>query len=106
MPSTWRTAFARAFKFNDLRAWALILGCLAVAWLIDPSLAQTIAQWAVGFGVFVGLAVMLSRHVLPQISLRDAVVKAIEHPIGAGQIVLGVLFFLGMIVLSLTLWSK
>lgn len=102
-------ADVRAFvaPFHDPRAWTLIAICAGLEWLIAPAIASTIWQWLINFGLFGGFAVIVSRHVLPQISLSNAVEKAMQdNPVAAGLLVLSVAIFMSALVISLTMWAK
>lgn len=93
--------------FHDPRAWTLIAICGIVEWLIAPAAALTIWQWLINFGLFGGFAVIVSRHVLPQIKLTAAVETAMkDNPVAAGLLVLSVAIFMSALVISLTLWAK
>ena len=95
-----------AAPFYDLRAWTLIALCAGGVFLFDPVMARTLLEWTLIFGVFAGVAVIISRHVFPQISLTDVVSTASGSPNGAGMIALGVLIFMSFLVLALTIWGK
>jgi hypothetical protein len=98
---------ARIAPFYDPTAWALIVICAGGVALFDPVMAKTVLQWVLMFGVFAGIAVIISRHVLPQISLTAAVDKAMEdNPVAAALLVLSVSIFLSALVYSLTVWGK
>ena len=97
----------RIAPFYDPTAWILIALCAGGVALFDPVMAKTILQWVLIFGVFAGVAVIISRHVLPQISLTSAVEKAMDdNPVAAAIIVLSVVIFLSTLVYSLTIWGK
>jgi hypothetical protein len=104
--ASWRDALARAFTFHDWRAWALIALCVFIAWLVDPAIVKTVVEWIVIFGLFVGLPVMLSRHVLPMIDLAALVQQVMMGNTAAGLTVLALLHFLALLILALTLWAK
>lgn len=101
-----RNLWQRVAPFYDPTAWVLILICAGGVSLFDPVLAKTIVQWVLLFGVFAGVAVIISRHVLPQVSLTAHVEAALAGNVGAGLVVLAVCILLSFLVLSLTLWGK
>jgi hypothetical protein len=107
MSTLWARIVARVAPFYDPTAWILIVLCAGGVALFDPVMAKTILQWVLIFGVFAGVAVIISRHVLPQISLTDAVEKAMEdNPVAAAILVLSVSIFMSALVYSLTVWGK
>ena len=98
---------ARIAPFYDPTAWALIVICAGGVALFDPVMAKTILQWVLMFGVFAGVAVIISRHVLPQISLTAAVETAMkDNPVASAILVLSVAIFLSTLVYALTIWGK
>lgn len=96
----------RIAPFYDPTAWILIVICAGGVALFDPVMAKTILQWVLIFGVFAGVAVIISRHTLPQISLTDHVKQALAGNVGAGMVVLGICVFMAFLVLALTIWGK
>lgn len=103
----WARFRARVSPFYDPTAWILIALCAGGVWLFDPVMAKTLLQWVLLFGVFAGIAVIISRHVLPQIRLTAAVEKAMEdNPVAASILVFSVTIFLSALVIALTLWGK
>ena len=92
--------------FFDVNAWILILLCAGGVWVIDPAMSKTFMQFTLFAGFFVGIAIIASRHVLPQVDLTAHVKKALRDPVGAGLVVLGVCVFMSFLVLTLTLWGK
>lgn len=102
----WQNLRERIAPFYDPTAWALIAICAGGVMIFDPVMAKTILQWVLLFGVFAGVAVIISRHVLPQVSLTAHVEAALGGNVGAGLVVLAVTVLLSVLVLSLTLWGK
>lgn len=99
---TW--AFTAALR--DRRAWLIIALCAGGVSLFDPVMAKTVMQWVLFFGVFAGLAVIISRHVLPQVKLDDYLAEAYRGNVGAALVVVGVLIQMGFLILSVVLWAK
>lgn len=98
---------ARLEPFYDPTAWILIAVCAGGVALFDPVMAKTILQIILMFGACAGVAVIISRHVLPQISLTSAVDKAMDdNPVAAAILVLSVAIFLSTLVYSITFWVK
>lgn len=98
---------ARLAPFYDPTAWILIAVCAGGVALFDPVMAKTILQIILMFGACAGVAVIISRHVLPQISLTAAVNKAMDdNLVAAAILVLSVAIFLSTLVYSITFWVK
>lgn len=97
---------ARVAPFYDPTAWTLILLCAGGVFLFDPVMARTVLQWVLLFGVFAGVAVIISRHVFPQVSLTAHVQAALGGNVGAALVVLGICLFMAFLVLSITLWGR
>lgn len=102
----WQKIINRIEPFYDPTAWMLIAICAGGVAIFDPVMAKTVLQWVLLFGVFAGIAVIISRHVLPQVSLTAHVRAALDGNVGAGLVVLGVMLFMSFLVLALTLWGK
>lgn len=100
-------ARARAFvaPFHDPRAWTLIAICAGIVFLIDPVMVKTVAVWSLQAGIFVGLAVIGSRHILPQINLADHVAAARAGNVGAGLVVLTVGIVIAAIAICFALFA-
>jgi len=98
----------RAFiaPFHDPRAWVLIGLCAGTVFLIDPPMIKTVFLWSLQAGIFVGLAVIGSRHILPQISLTEHVDEAKKGNVGAGLVVLTIGLVVSAIALSFALFGK
>ncbi len=101
-----RQSWAGSAAFRDVRAWVVIVLCAGGVSLFDPVMAKTVLQWVLLFGVFAGITVIVSRHVLPQINLGEQVRAAYDGNVGAGLVVLGLLIFMSALVLSLVLWGR
>jgi hypothetical protein len=101
-----RNLWARIAPFYDPTAWVLIIVCAGGVAMFDPVMAKTVLQWVLLFGVFAGVAVIISRHVFPQISLSAHVEAALAGNVGAGLVVAGICLFMSFLVLAITLWGK
>jgi hypothetical protein len=98
----------RAFiaPFHDPRAWTLIALCAGIVFLIDPVMVKTVLVWVLQAGVFLGLAIIGSRFVFPQINLAEHVTRARQGNTASGLVVLTVgLIWLG-IMLSLAIFGR
>lgn len=92
--------------FYDPRAWVLIVLCAGGVAIFDVPMVKTILQWTLMFGIFAGFAVIISRFIFNQIDLTAHVKAALRGNNGAGLVVLGVLIFMGLLIMSLTFWGK
>ena len=100
-------SFRRIKAFFDTSAWLLILPALLVLFWIDSAMALTLVQWAIFAPVLVGVAIVISRIVFPQIHLTDAVERALHDKNGAAAaIVVGIIGFVAVIFLALVLWAR
>lgn len=102
----WARLRAFVAPFHDPRAWTLILLCAGLVWLIDPVMVKTVMVWILQAGIFLGLAVIGSRHVLPQISLTAHVQEALRGNIAAGLVVLTVGVVVAAIMIAVAVWGK
>lgn len=102
----WQRILARVAPFYDPTAWTLIALCAGGVWLFDPIMAKTLVEWVLLFGLFAGVAVIISRHVFPQISVTAAVNMAMQSATGAAILVFGICLFMSFLVLAITLWGK
>jgi hypothetical protein len=96
----------RVSPFYDPSAWILIIVCGGGVMLFDPVTVKTITQWTLNFGIFAGVAVIISRLIFPQIDLSAHVRAAHDGNIGSGLVVLSVALVMAFLLLSLTLWGK
>jgi hypothetical protein len=106
LANLWSSFRRRIKPFYNPTAWAMILISTGGVSLFDPVMAKTVLEWMLMFGVFAGVAVIISLHVFPEIDLTAHVKNAFGSPTGSGLVVLGVCTFLSFLVLALTLWGK
>lgn len=99
-------SWAGSAAFRDVRAWVVIILCAGGVSLFDPVMAKTVLQWVLLFGVFAGITVIVSRHVLPQVDLGAQIRAAYAGNVGAGLVVLGLLIFMSALILAVVLWAK
>lgn len=98
---------SRIGALADPSAWLLIAPALAALYAIDPSLAITFAQWSIFGLVLAGASVMISRIIFPQIDLRALVESVLsEKNTAAGLVAASVVFFVGVVMLSMVIWAK
>jgi hypothetical protein len=90
----------------DKSALLLIVPATLVLLLLDPALAKTLIQWG-AFGIpLAGIAVIISRIIFPQVHLNELVESAYhERNVAAANIVLGLLLFVGLLILALAIWA-
>jgi hypothetical protein len=96
---------ARIRPFYDPTAWSMIAICLLISYWLDPVVPKTILSWTINFGIFAGLAVIISMHTLPQIDLGAHVKQAEAGNVASGLVVLAVCILVSALVLSITLWG-
>lgn len=96
----------RLVPFLDLSAWVLLLVALIPLFFIDRPMALTMLQWTLYGLALAGVAVVISRIVLPQLDLNEWVARARENDPGAPLIIFSIVLFLGLIFLGLVLWAK
>lgn len=88
------------------RLWAMWLPGVAVLiwyWLTDPNGgAETLSriQWLVWMWVLVGAVYLVRRAFHPEARSAQAYQKAMEHPIGAGLVFLGLALLTGLLFLA------
>lgn len=97
---------ARLLPFLDLSAWVLVLVALIPLFFIDKAMALTLVQWTLYGLALAGVAVVISRIVLPQLDLSEWVLAARGGHPGAPLVVFSIVLFLGMVFLGLVLWAK
>lgn len=90
----------------DAHAWLLILPALLVLAAIDLPMVRTMLEWSLFGVVLVGMAIIISRIVFPQIDLAELVREARLGNVAAALVVLGLLVFFGQLVLALAGWAK
>lgn len=90
----------------DGHAWLLILLALPVLAWLDWPMVRTLLEWTLYALVLIGLAIIVSRIVFPQINLARMVEDAADGNAAAGLVVLGLLVFFGLLVLALAGWVK
>ncbi len=96
----------RVAPFFDMTAWVLLVVSLIPLWFIDRGMVLTLVQWT-AFGLaLAGIAVVITRVVLPQISLSEWLELARRGSAAAGLVVLGVTVFVSITILSLVLWAR
>lgn len=98
--------FNNILALFDANAWLLIAPVLVILFAIDPAMAKTMVQWSLYMFVLCGMVIIISRIMFPQIDLSRLVANAASGNAGAGLVVLGLMFFLGMFLLAIAGWSK
>lgn len=101
-------SFDRFRGLGDPTGWALILiACLPLLF-IDPAMLMTLVQWTSFTLALSGMAVLVSRVILPQIDLTYWVKRAREDATGltAGLVVLAIALVWSVIFFGLITWAK
>ncbi len=90
----------------DAHAWLLILPALLALALIDWAMVRTMLEWSLFGVVLVGMAIIISRLVFPQIDVAELMRQVRMTNTAAGLVVCGLLIFFGLLVLALAGWVK
>lgn len=96
----------RAKPFFDLTAWTLFLVSLVPLYFVNRAMLFTLIQWTVFSLALAGVAVGLSRLLMPQVDLSQMVIRARDGNVAAGLVVLAVALLLGFLFLGIVLWAK
>ena len=96
----------RLVPFMDLSAWVLLIVACVPLLFTAPAMLVTLAQWVVFGLALAGVAVMLSRVVLPQIKLNSWLNLAANGSVAAAIVVAAVIWLLSIFFLGLVLWAK
>lgn len=97
----------RARALGDMTFLFLVMVSLAPLLYQDAAATKTLIEWAWMGLAFAGLAVFISRVVLPQIDLTSLLAKVEEHENTAAAIVIAsVLFLTSCLFLGLVIWAK
>lgn len=101
---------SRLSPFFDMTAWVLMVVSIVPLLLIDRAMVVTLIQWTFYALALAGITVVISRVLLPQVSLsewlREAREGARESRTAAALIVLAVALIICSIFLGLVLWVK
>lgn len=90
----------------DQSAWLLMLPASLTLFVIDPSMAKTVAQWTLVALVLAGVAIIVSRITFPQL-VFDHLLPQVYNGNRAAAIVLAALVLcVGLIFMSLVLWAR
>lgn len=90
----------------DQSAWLLLIPVFIMGWFVEPSKVKTIAQWSVLATGLCGLALVLSRIMMPRIKVDGLIGLARTGNNAAGMMILGYQVMLGLIILALCIWAK
>lgn len=104
--SLWARVRAFVAPFHDARAWAAILVCALIVWMIDPVMIKTVIVWALQAGIFFGFATIASRLIFHQIDLQEQVASARAGNVAAGMIVLAVCLTVALFALAFAIFGR
>lgn len=90
----------------DQSAWLLMLPASLILYIIDPSMAQTVAQWTLIALVLAGVAIIVSRIVFPQLDFDVLLPLVYAGNVAAGQVLSSLVLCVGLVFLSLVLWAR
>lgn len=106
MPSLIARVRAFIAPFHDPRAWAAILVCALIVWMIDPVMIKTVIVWALQAGIFFGFATIASRLIFHQIDLQKHIDGARAGNVADGLIVLAVLLVVALFALAFAIFAR
>ncbi len=90
----------------DGSAWLLIVPFLALWYLFDPLGMQVMVLWITHLPVVVGVTIILSRIVFPDIKLTELIADVRAGNVASAVVVLGLLIFVGLLILTAAGWVK
>ena len=100
-----KSRFRRAAALFDKSAWLLMLPTFALLF-IDPPLFRTLITWSF-YGVSIaGVSIIISRLTFPQFHFDDLYDAVKSGNVAAAILLAAVVFFVGLVMISLVLWSK
>ncbi|WP_442782850.1 hypothetical protein [Collimonas fungivorans] len=96
----------RAAALVDGSAWLLMVPCLLVWYFFDPLGMQVVVLWLTHLPVVVGVTIILSRIVFPDIKLSELIADVRGGNVAAAVVVARLLVFVGLLVLTAAGWAK
>ncbi len=96
----------RLVPFGDLTAWVLLIVAAIPLLMIDRPMFVTLIQWTLYALALGGIAVVLSRVLLPHVRLSELLEEARKGNGAAGAVAAAVILFLGILMLSMVLWAR
>lgn len=96
----------RLEPFGDLTAWVLLIVSAVPLLFIDLAMFITLLQWTLYALALGGIAVVLSRVLLPQVRLSELLRQAVNGNRAAATVAASVILFLGLLMLSIVLWAR
>jgi uncharacterized membrane protein YjfL (UPF0719 family) len=90
----------------DGSAWLMILPFLFLMWYIDPIETKTKLLFLLQLPVIVGVALMLARVAVPALSITELMREVRAGNVAAGVTLLGLLVFVGLVVMTAAGWTK
>lgn len=98
--------FRRTLALIDKSAWLLIAPAVIALFFIDLTMLRTLAQWLAFAPVLVGVAVIVSRIVFPQIHLTELVDEVKKGNAAAGILSGCLVLFVAVLVIGMVMWAK
>lgn len=96
----------RGKAITDGGAWLLIVP-FALFWnQVDSADIKTSLVWLLKLPIIVGVVIILSRLVFPQIRLGSLMQKVDDGNVAAAIVVSGLLLFVGLLIMTATGWAK
>jgi hypothetical protein len=96
----------RICPLMDMSAWLLLIICALPLVAIDRAMIMTLIQWTAYSGALVGITIILTRIIFPQIRLTEYLDLAKSGNLASSIVVLAVSVIIGFIFLGVVLWSK
>lgn len=90
----------------DSAALFLMLPAAAALYHLDPAMLLTVVQWLLVAPILAGLAIMVSRMIFPQVSIKWLVEEVGKGNIAAGMLASGLVVFVSMIFIGLAVWAR
>ena len=96
----------RLKPFTDLTAWVLLIVSSVPLLFIDRAMFVTLIEWTLYALALGGIAVVLSRVLLPHVRLSDWLDRAKTGDRAAAWVASSVILFLAIIFIGMVLWAR
>jgi hypothetical protein len=98
--------FARFGALMDGSAWMMIIPCEALLHFIDPLDAKVMNVWLLRLPIIIGFVIILSRIFFPTVRVTELMADVKAGNVGSSIVIAGLMIFLGLLVLTATMWTK
>lgn len=96
----------RLRPFTDLTAWVLLIVSSVPLLFIDRAMFVTLIEWTLYAIALAGIAVFLSRVLLPHVRLSLWLQRAWEGDRAAAFVASSVIMFLAVIFIGVVIWAR